>query len=80
MRELGRLVARARFEIERTASVCDAVPTKRIVHAAPRRRKQVVAEQPCGLPVDKMTDRLATCARTLLAPISDERRIGRCRL
>lgn len=62
---VARLVARARFVTDPRAITCEAVPSERVLYAAPRRGVQVVSQEPCGAPIDPSLAQLAACARAL---------------
>lgn len=67
MRELTRAVARARFR-HGPGATCDALAEVRTTHAAPRRRRQIVVESPCGAPLDPSTAALVACVRAVTEP------------
>ncbi|MBK9032296.1 MAG: hypothetical protein IPL61_13450 [Myxococcales bacterium] len=67
MRELTRAVTRARFK-HGLGATCDALPVVRTTHEAPRRRRQIVVESPCGEPLDASTAALVACARAVTEP------------
>lgn len=83
MRELTLALARARFDVVSRGNVvtCQAVPTMRVKYAALRRGKRITTEEPCGIPLDPTTARLARCAEAATSesppPIEELRRICR---
>jgi len=67
LREVKRAIARARFRRPTEPTVtCDALPTARVVYAAPRRGKRITSEAPCGTPVDRTTQRMIECAHAVM--------------
>jgi hypothetical protein len=82
MREFQLALARAKFLVASgVVTTCDALPTARVKYAALRRGKRVTTDEPCGIPLDKTTDRLARCGdalrRATPLPLSELRAICR---
>lgn len=63
MKEVARALAKARFVVAGgIVTTCAALPIARVKYAALRRGKRVTTEEPCGIPLDKTTERLRRCA------------------
>ncbi len=63
MKEVARALAKARFRVAGgLVTTCAALPVARVKYAALRRGKRVTTEEPCGIPLDRSTERLRRCA------------------
>ncbi len=58
-----KTLARARFRVDHGAGggACIRAPERTMTYAAPRRKKQVTVEVPCGAAVEQTTARLFDC-------------------
>lgn len=61
---LQKALARATFKAG-AQQRCDAVPERSLTYAAPRRKKRVTIDDPCGATLDASTHRLVQCATTV---------------
>lgn len=83
MKEFNLALAKARFKVvsRGVVTTCAALPIARVTYAYLRKGRRITTDEPCGIPIDPSTARLARCAqeasRPTPPPIDELRKICR---